>query len=91
MEQYNLTMKIITYAFIALICTAWLMALTGCASYRPKVSRLPDLVEYPREFQAGMKKELPTVRQCCPNSNTFIRDSVKLRDKIRAAKKVEAK
>lgn len=66
------------------------LALCSCAG-RPGVNALPPLVEYTPTFQKQMKAELPTVRACCPNTNEFVKDSIKLRDKIKAGHKVQKK
>lgn len=66
-----------------------LLALAGCA--HATGNALPPLVEYSPTFQKQMKAELPTVRACCPNTNTFVKDSIKLRDKVRAGHELQQK
>lgn len=63
------------------------LLLAGCASV--KSNALPPLKEYSKQFQSGMKAELPTVRACCPNTNTFVNDAVTLRKQLRAGKAVQ--
>ena len=65
-------------------CKVWasacLLALAGCASTG---NALPDLRSYDKSFQQQLKAELPTVRECCPATNRFIKDSVRTRQQIR--------
>lgn len=61
------------------------LALCSCVT---NGNALPPLVTYSASFQKKMKVELPTVRACCPNTNEFVKDSIKLRDKVRAGHKL---
>ena len=54
----------------------------GCAS--KSTSALPTLKKYPQAWQVELKNELTVVRACCPKTNEFVKDHVKLRDQIRA-------
>jgi hypothetical protein len=66
------------------------LAISSCAG-KPSANALPPLVEYTPTFQKQLKAELPTVRACCPNTNTFVKDSIKLRDKVRAGHTMQGK
>lgn len=61
---------------------AFALVLGGCS--HAVGNALPPLVEYSPKFQKELKAELPKVRACCPKTNTFVKDGIKLRDKIRA-------
>jgi hypothetical protein len=65
-------------------------ALTGCTGHATG-SFLPDIKTYSPEFQKEMKAELPEVRRSAPRTYEFIKDGIKLRDKIRAGNAVQAK
>jgi hypothetical protein len=73
-------MKVLYSAVIAL-------ALAGCG--HATGSFLPPIREYPASFQKEMKAELPGVRKTAPRTYEFVKDSVKLRDKIRAGNKIQ--
>jgi predicted small lipoprotein YifL len=63
-------------------------ALAGCGQHATG-SFLPDIKTYSPEFQKEMKAELPEVRRSAPRTYEFIKDGIKLRDKIRAGKAVQ--
>ena len=62
------------------------LALAGCA--HATGSALPPLVEYSPEFQKQLKTELQAARPTSPALNEFVKDSIKLRDKVRAGHKI---
>lgn len=49
---------------------------------------LPPLKEYSKDFQTQLRTEQPTVRACCPNTNTFVKDSITLRNEVKAGKDI---
>jgi hypothetical protein len=65
------------------------VALAGCG--HATGSFLPPVKEYSTSFQKEMKAELPLVREKAPRTYEFVVDGVKLRDKIRAGEKIQAK
>lgn len=67
-----------------------LLLLAGCAT-AVRGNALPPVKTYSAEFQKGLKAELPTVRACCPNTNTFVKDHITLRDQVRAGKQITTK
>jgi ribosomal protein S16 len=64
--------------------------LAGCAGHATG-SFLPDIKTYSPEFQREMKAELPEVRLNAPRTYEFIKDGIKLRDKVRAGKAIQAR
>jgi hypothetical protein len=65
------------------------VALAGCG--HATGSFLPPVKEYSATFQKEMKAELPAVRENAPRTYEFVKDGIKLRDKIRAGEKVQAR
>jgi hypothetical protein len=64
------------------------LALAGCLTATG--SHLPSITNYSPQFQKELKAELPEVRLNAPRTYEFIKDGIKLRDKIRAGEKVQA-
>lgn len=71
------------------IAAIFSVALYGCVTAQGQVSALPPLKQYSKQWQAGLKQELPTVRQCCPRANEAIKDYSTLRDQLRAGQRVQ--
>lgn len=65
---------------------AFALVLGGCS--HAVGNALPNVKSYSPKFQKELRSELVTVRKCCPRTNQFVKDSVKLRDKVRAGKRI---
>jgi ribosomal protein S16 len=76
---------------IVLMLAASSYLLAGCSAGRATGSFLPDIKTYSPEFQREMKAELPEVRLNAPRTYEFIKDGIKLRDKVRAGKAIQAR
>lgn len=63
--------------------------LNGCASAKLHGNSLPTLKEYSADFKSKMKAELPEVRENAPNTYTFVKDGVVLRDQVRAGQTIQ--
>lgn len=66
------------------------LALAGCATASGRVSALPPLKQYSKEWQSSLKAEMPKVRACCPKATDAIKDYYTLRKMIRAGNGVLA-
>ena len=73
--------------FSCLVTTASALALSGCM--RVQGSALPGLTPYSTTFQTQLAKEQPLVRECCPATSRFVKDSVRLRQKVRAGRAID--
>jgi ribosomal protein S16 len=80
------TLWIYAVLFVVLITLG--LTLTGCAG-QATGSFLPDIKTYSPQFQKELKAELPEVRLNAPRTYEFLKDGIKLRDKIRAGKAVQ--
>lgn len=82
-------MRCSTRASCRWLASVFVLALAGCG--HATGNALPPLVEYSPSFQQQMKSELPTVRKCCPATNEFVKDSIKLREKVKAGHHLQRK
>jgi hypothetical protein len=81
--------KIVTLSARIVTVSALTVTLAGCLTATG--SHLPPITSYSPQFQKELKAELPEVRLNAPRTYEFIKDGIKLRDKIRAGEKVQAR